>query len=139
MTNWKNQTFETRGADGEPNGHIIRVWESDVEFAGYRPKQVYVTTLAPGATKGPHLHMRRDSLFCCIAGGCVLIRVGVPGSEAIQTFASGEGHGPRAVHVPAGTPATLVNIGEETAYVINISSGHYDPNDEHEVQNYGNV
>lgn len=132
MNTWENKVFETRGADGEPNGHIIRVWESGVELAGYRPEQVYVTTLVPGAAKGPHLHMKRDSLFCCVAG-CVLIRVGVAGSETIRTFASGKGQGPRAVHVPAGTPATLVNIGLDTALVINLSSGHYDPADEHEV------
>jgi dTDP-4-dehydrorhamnose 3,5-epimerase-like enzyme len=128
---WLNQTFETRDSRGLRNGRIIRVWEEDCELDGYRPKQVYVTTILPGMSKGPHMHMRRDSLFCCVRG---LVYITLGGAEP-RTYASGGKRGPVAVRVPAGTAAEIVCIGDEEALVINVSSGHYDPSDEQEVPN----
>lgn len=150
MKSWTNRIFDTFTPDGKPNGRIIRVWErgeARVPF-GLRvwPGQVYVTTLLPGTTKGPHLHMRRDSLFCCVRGTVrittrsVVAMFGAPGMTAprfeYEMITSGVGvasESPVAVYVPAGTPCALYNCGHDEALVVNVSSEPYDSADEHEV------
>lgn len=138
---WINRIFPTKDASGKPNGRIIRVWEDGECVVGYGPKQVYVTTVLPGMTKGPHLHLKRDSCFCCIRGTIrITFRLGLtPGGVTYETVTSGVGVAsevPMAVYVPAGTPCQLYNPGGEEALVINVSSGRYDPSDETEVADW---
>lgn len=145
MKIYTNPVFETLGADGKPNGRIIRVWERGEAALGYGPGQVYVTTLLPGCSKGPHLHKKRDSLFCCVRGS-VRIIVRTPSRTAgrewvleYTTVTSGVGLAgdvPWAVYVPAGTPCQLYNAGHDEALVINVSSEPYDAEDEHEVDDW---
>lgn len=144
MKTIQNKTFNTKGADGRPNGRIIRVWERGQVALGYGPGQVYVATLLQGCSKGPHLHLRRDSYFCCIRGSVrITTRGRTPPGEPIgwqyTTVTSGLGvpsEQPVGVHVPAGTPCQLYNPGHEEALVINVSSEPYDPTDEHEVEDW---
>lgn len=162
MKTYTNQIYPTLGADGRPNGRIIRVWEREaVTDQGhalyvYAPGQVYVTTILPGCVKGPHLHMKRDSLFCCVRGTVRIttrterIILGASGMSAAaldsgaaeelvrvyESVTSGvgiPGEEPLAVCVPAGTPCSLYNAGHEEALVVNVSSDPYDAMDEHEV------
>ena len=64
----------TKDGAGEPNGWLIPVWSAANPLPdAYRPDQVYVTAIAPRATKGPHLHKVRTGLFTCIAGEAYLI------------------------------------------------------------------
>lgn len=149
MKTIQNKTFNTKGADGRPNGRIIRVWERGQVSLGYGPGQVYVTTLLQGCSKGPHLHMRRDSYFCCIRGSVRITRrtpakterdevLGTVSYE-YKTITSGlgvPGEQPIGVYIPAGTPCQLYNPGHEEALVINVSSEPYDPTDEHEVEDW---
>ena len=128
MTSWVNKTFFTHNSYGSPNGCIIRVWEEDIELQDYRPKHVYVTTVLPGSRKGPHMHMKRDSLFCCIHGQILIL---IDGKPILSS-----GREPVAVHVPAGTACGLQNTGSVSALVLNLSSGHYDPTDELEVKDF---
>lgn len=138
IKSWTNTIFKTKDAYGKRNGHIIRVWEQDRELDGYRPKQVYVTTLLPGAAKGPHLHQRRDSLFCCIQGYVdIIVREGIAGAYHYHGGSSGGPFGPVAIHVPAGCAAVIRNREQSEALVLNLSSGGYDPSDETEVKDFG--
>ena len=131
MKIWLNKTFNTRDRTGVPNGRIIRVWEEGEAVLGYGPKQVYVTTVLPGKTKGPHLHHKRDSVFCCIKG---LVYIAFAKNREV---ASGGSAGPVSVHVPAGTACILRNTSlSESAYVVNVSSGRYDPADDEEVPDF---
>jgi uncharacterized RmlC-like cupin family protein len=131
MNHWLNKTFETKDRAGRPNGRIIRVWEEGEVVLGYGPKQVYITTLLPGATKGPHLHRKRDSLFCCIKG-----RVWIRFANGNDIQSGGE-IGPVSVYVRAGTACKLINPAlSESAYVVNVSSGRYDPADDEEVPDF---
>lgn len=127
---WLNKIFETRNRAGKPNGRIIQVWSySDLL---YHPRQVYVSTLVRGETKGPHLHRMRDSLFCCIKGSVVISwrRSG----EAGVAYSSEEN--PVAVHVPAGTAAKIINLHDGESYVLNCSSAIYDATDEHHCEDW---
>ena len=138
MKSWTNRIFDTFTADGKPNGRIIRVWERGEATLRYGPGQVYVATLLPGATKGPHLHMRRDSLFACVRGTVrITTRQSKPGQGIYEytTVTSGVGVGEDviSVYVPAGTPCVLYNPALFDALVVNVSSEPYDAADEHEV------
>lgn len=156
MITYANKVFTTKGADGQPNGRIIRVWERESADDPWPrnswddrlpPGQVYITTILPGCVKGPHLHMRRDSLFCCVRGEVRIttrrVETGEGQSGAFQeyryeTAISGGLPGTQAlaVHVPAGTPCELYGLGMDEALVVNVSSEPYDPTDEHEVPDW---
>lgn len=134
MTSWENRIFATKDRHGKPNGLIVRVWEEDVELEGHRPRQVYMSTLLPGAEKGPHLHLKRDGLFCCIDG---YVDVILRDEHGYRCVSSGGPFGPVSVHVPAGTAALIRNrLQDSQSKVLNLSSGKYDPSDEHEVTGF---
>ncbi len=144
MKTYTNKIYPTLGADGKQNGRIIRVWERGEAVLGYGPGQIYITTLLPGCSKGPHLHMKRDSLFCCVRGSVrVTTRIAVVDIASLDapryeysTVTSGVGvasEAPIAVYVPAGKPCQLYNCGGDEALVVNVSSEPYDASDEHEV------
>lgn len=146
MKTYANQIHPTLGADGRPNGRIIEVWRRDQAILGYGPGQVYVTTLLPGCSKGPHCHLKRDSLFVCVRG---TVRITTRASRqdlagdypkyTYTTVTSGVGipsEQPVAVHVPAGTPCQLYNAGHDEVLVVNVSSEPYDASDEHEVPDW---
>lgn len=148
MKTYANKIFQTKGADGLPNGRIIRVWERGEAILGYGPGQVYISTILPGRSKGPHLHMKRDSLFCCVRGTVrITVRTSVLSGSApaefaryeYQTITSGVGNAgehPMAVHVPAGTPCQLYNCGGEEAMVVNVSSEPFNVQDEVELTDW---
>ena len=151
MKTYSNKIFTTKGPDGKPNGRIIRVWERGEVTLGYGPGQIYITTILPGFVKGPHLHKRRDSLFCCVRGTVRITTRTVEHCAArdadgierssfehyeYTTVTSGVGVASEslvAVYVPAGTPCALYSAGHEEALVVNVSSEPYDASDEHEV------
>jgi len=96
------------------------------------PKQVYLTVCEPGMVKGPHLHKTRWGAFTCVRGNLRLIaRVG---SEYEEYF-SGEDYAYATIEVPPGIPAALQSIGAVPAYILNMPSPAWRPEDrdEHEV------
>jgi dTDP-4-dehydrorhamnose 3,5-epimerase-like enzyme len=107
----------TKDGTGEPNGWLQAVWSAaDPLPDGYRPDQVYVTAIAPGATKGPHLHKCRTGLFTCIAGSAFL-RARL--SDGVYTSVSLDG---QLVRVEPGIAAQLVNDTDSEAIIINMPS-----------------
>lgn len=121
----------TKDLDGTPNGFLVPVYnihETPIA-AEQRPQQVYLTVVSPGSVKGPHLHMKRWGLFTCIKGNVKIVLKTSGGYE--ETF-SGEDHAFTTVQVPAGIPAALQNIGNEDAYVLNMPSPAWRPDDQDE-------
>jgi len=122
------------------NGHLQTIWRESDEirltgpngtfYMGYKPAQVYVTTILPGMSKGPHLHHKRAGLFTCVKGSVVVI-TRLPDGSYEEVFTGDEQS--RAVYVPKGTPALIVNRGQEEAFIVNMPDGMYDPSDEHEA------
>ena len=77
---------------------------------------MYVTAIAPGATKGPHLHKVRTGLFTCIVGEAHLIaRL----SDGVYSRVSLVG---QLVRVEPGIAAQLVNDTDSEAIIINMPS-----------------
>lgn len=123
----------TKDSHGKVNGQLLPIvnrYERTGPFSlGKGVEQVYVTTIAPGAVKGPHLHLRRSGFFTVLRGEvAVVIRRGKSRYEVERA----SGARPRTVYVPAGTPSALVNLGADEAWVINVVESAWrkeDPDD----------
>ena len=131
----KNPKIGTKDLVGADNGFLIPIMNVHDNFVAPEqwPKQVYLTVVAEGKVKGPHLHHKRWGLFTCIRGNLkIVVRV----DDKYQEYFSGEDHGFATVQVPASVPAALVNIGKGDAYVLNMPSPawHTDDRDEWDVR-----
>jgi dTDP-4-dehydrorhamnose 3,5-epimerase-like enzyme len=127
-----NAKFITKDSNGKPNGFLVPIYNIHDGFfpSGKEPQQVYLTVIAPGAIKGPHLHFIRTGCFTCIKGNARFVLKTEHGYEVVY---SGESHEYRTVIVPTGIPAALQNLGSEDAYVLNMPNPAWTPdmNDEH--------
>ena len=127
-----NPKFVTKGSDGQSNGFLVPIYNIQDGFfpPGKEPQQVYLTVIAPGQIKGPHLHFIRTGCFTCIKGNARFV---LKAAEGYQVILSGEDHEYRTVIVPTGVPAALQNIGEGEAFVLNMPQPAWTPdmNDEH--------
>lgn len=128
----KSPCFITRDATGNPNGFLVPIYNVHDGFLepGKEPQQVYLTVIAPGAIKGPHLHLIRTGCFTCIKGNARFV---LKTPDGYQVFYSGESHNYLTVEVPSGVPAALQNVGNDEAYVLNMPNPAWTPtmNDEH--------
>lgn len=116
----------TRGGDGTPNGYLVPIYNVHDQFfeEGHRPEQVYLTVVAPGQVKGPHLHHIRTGFFTCIRGN---VRIVLKTSRGYVQYLSGEDYEYRSIEVPTGVPAALQNTGTADAYVLNMPSPAWTP------------
>lgn len=130
----KNKKFPTKDRNAKANGFLVPLFNVHDGFAApaQHPQQAYLTVVAPGTAKGPHLHMKRWGLFACVKGNVKFV---VKNAGRYEEHLSGEDHDFATVQVPAGLPAAMVNFGAEDAYVINLPapSWHVDDQDEHPV------
>lgn len=124
-----NPKIKTTSNNGQENGFlipIINVHENFVQPDQW-PKQVYCTVAKSGEVKGPHLHKKRWGLFTCIKGNVkIVIKVD---NEYIERF-TGEDHNFATIQVPAGIPSALINIGSDDAYILNMPSPSWHPEDQ---------
>jgi len=123
--------IKTYDATGEQNGSLIPIWHVD---SGVAIDQVYLTTILPWRVKGPHLHLKRRGLFCCIRGEVIVVVRGSDGSYATHKMKPGD----PPFLVPPGVPAALYNALYVEALVLNMPSPPWreDDKDEHEVKDW---
>lgn len=125
--------IETKDAQGKPNGFVLPIWNA-LE-SEYRPEQVYLTSVLPGTSKGPHLHKKREGRFCCVSGNCDVI-VRSPNGVYIEHLNLGTDN--RIIRVPPGYAAQIVCRGDVEARVLNMPNPAWskeDP-DEWPVENW---
>jgi len=113
-------TIETKAADGTPNGVLVPIWHID---SGRPVQQVYVTTILPGMSKGPHLHHKRAGAFTVLVGRVLIV---TRENGVYKQHVCGQGF--KTIHVPEGVPACLYNIGSEPAMVLNCPSAPWRDN-----------
>lgn len=132
LINKSNPKFVTKSSDGQPNGFLVPIYNIHDKFfpPGKEPQQVYLTVIAPGQIKGPHLHFIRTGCFTCIKGNARFV---LKTDKGYQAILSGEDHEYRTMIVPTGVPAALQNIGKGEAFVLNMPQPAWTPemNDEH--------
>lgn len=117
----------TRGKDGEYNGWLLPIWnatESD-----YRPDQLYLTVVNPGCVKGPHLHLKRAGRFVCVKGN---VKIVTRTLDAYTEHFTGDEvtNGFQVVSVPPGVAAAIYNVGDVPAYVLNMPTPAWTPEDQ---------
>lgn len=131
---WSNRRIATKDAAGAPNGFLVPIFNvHDARLSpAQHPQQVYLTVIAPGTVKGPHLHLKRWGLFTCIRGNAKIV---VRTEAGYEEYLTGEDHAFATIQVPAGTPAALQNIGAGEAYMLNMPAPAWqvDDQDEHPV------
>ena len=66
-----HQTRDTN--DSHVNGELTVVWRDWDNILPNHPEMVYVNSVNPGETKGPHLHKNRITYFYCISGKMVIV------------------------------------------------------------------
>jgi hypothetical protein len=123
--------IETKGSDGKINGYLVPIWNV---LDGPPVDQVYLTVISPFTVKGPHLHMKRRGLFKVILGTVHLV-IRTSQGVYISTVVDEEDD---PIPVSPGVPAALYNEGDGFAYVLNMPSPAWRPDDqdEHEVKNW---
>lgn len=130
----KNKRFSTKDRNGKANGFLVPIFNVHDGFTAkaQHPQQAYLTVVAPGTAKGPHLHLKRWGLFTCIKGN---VKIVVKRGDSYEEHFSGENYDFTSVELPAGLPAALVNVGSDDAYVLNLPapSWHADDVDDHPV------
>lgn len=125
--------IETLDSLGQSNGYVIPLWNAREN--DWRPDQVYLTAVAPGRSKGPHLHHKRVGRFFCVHGDVEII---TRRDGAYHVDRIGQTAGYRMVEVPTGTPAEIRNSGKVTALVVNMPTPGWaaDDRDEYEVEGW---
>lgn len=128
----KHRKFNTNGPDGKSNGYLIPIYNFNEYFfdPGHEPQQVYLTVVAPGCLKGPHLHHIRTGFFTCIKGNVKII---VKIDDQYNEYYSGEDYDYLSVEIPTGIPAVIQNISKVEAFVLNMPNPAWtaDMKDEH--------
>jgi len=111
--------------DNSINGSLTVIWR-DWDKKINDPKMIYITSVAPGKIKGPHLHKRRDSYFVCIKGKIAFVIKNSDGKyEEIITSAEK----PVLVHVPKNTASGHINLSNKESSVLTLADIAWKPND----------
>lgn len=123
--------IETYDKDGKKNGYLVPIYNINDNFFNqdFEPKQVYLSVLSPGCSKGPHLHYKRIGFFTCIKGNVkIVVKIG----SSYQEYYIGEDYDYASVEVPTGIPALIENISKEDAFLLNMPNPAWTPdmNDE---------
>ena len=126
------EKHETRDVkDEHTNGTLTVVWRDWDKVILEEPKMVYVSTINPGETKGPHLHKNRNSYFSCIHGKVTFIIKNDDGEYLeIETNADE----PILLRIPNGIASAHINTTNEIGRVLAITDIAWKPND-NEMEN----
>ena len=120
------EKYETKDVKkGHVNGALTVIWRDWDKIIQHEPKMVYVSTVNPGETKGPHLHKNRTTHFCCIEGNLVIIVKDGKKFHEIKIDAKN----PSLVTVKNGIPAAILNPPSNVSRVLVLADIAWKPND----------
>ena len=125
----KHQTRDIK--DQHVNGELTVIWRDWDEIVKNEPKMIYVSSVNPGETKGPHIHTKRNSYFVCIHGKVVFILKNENG-EYLEIESSEEN--PVMVFVPKNVPSAHINCSKNISRILALADIAWKPND-NEMQN----
>lgn len=131
-TSIKLETHPTKDVhDQHTNGSLTVVWRDWDNVIKNHPKMIYVSSVNPGETKGPHLHTKRNSYFVCIHGKVVFIIRNKNGQYA--EIVSSE-YNPVMVFVPKMTASAHISLSDDVSRVLALADVSWKPND-NEMEN----
>lgn len=117
---------KTKDNKGNKNGLLMEIastrdgWSKFLDNA-----QVYVTIVDPGKKKGFHLHHKKTNQFTLIKGKALMA---VWDGQKIKERQMSSDK-PKTVRVPKKQAVAFYNYGKEAAYILNLCSPPYDPED----------
>ena len=126
------EKYETKDVKkGHVNGALTVIWRDWDKIIQHEPKMVYVSTVNPGETKGPHLHKKRTSYFSCIHGKVIFIIRDNDGKYfEIETSAEE----PLLIKIPKGILSAHINPTKDVGRVLALADIAWKPND-NEMEN----
>ena len=113
--------------DKHVNGSLTVIWRNYDDLIKNHPKMVYVSSVNPGETKGPHLHIKRSSYFTCIHGRVVFILKNLDG-KYIEIESSTENG--MMVFVPKNVASAHINLSNETSQILALADIAWRENDD---------
>ena len=113
--------------DKHVNGSLTVIWRNYDDLIKNPPKMVYVSSVNPGETKGPHLHIKRSSYFTCIHGSVVFILKNLDG-KYIEIESSTENG--MMVFVPKNVASAHINLSNETSQILALADIAWRENDD---------
>lgn len=117
----------TRDLAGQENGWLMEIASSSDGWSRFLDNaQVYLTVLEPGKKKGFHLHRKKENQFTCITGKVIMA---VWGGNKISEEIILDSQNSVTVRVPKKQAICFYNPGTEDAYILNLCSPPYDPED----------
>ena len=125
----KHQTRDIK--DQHVNGELTVIWRDWDEIVKNEPKMIYVSSVNPGETKGPHMHTKRNSYFVCIHGKVVFILKNENG-KYLEIESSEEN--PVMVFVPKNVASAHINYSKNVSRILALADIAWKPND-NEMQN----
>ncbi len=125
----KHQTRDIK--DQHVNGELTVIWRDWDEIVKNEPKMIYVSSVNPGETKGPHIHTKRNSYFVCIHGKVVFILKNENG-KYLEIESSEEN--PVMVFVPKNVASAHINYSKNVSRILALADIAWKPND-NEMQN----
>jgi dTDP-4-dehydrorhamnose 3,5-epimerase len=128
----KLEKHETKNVhDDHVNGSLTVVWRDWDNLIPNHPKMIYVSSVNPYQTKGPHIHTKRTSYFICIEGKVVFIIKNDDGTYDEIISSSDQ---PIMVHVPKNIASAHINLSDKVSRVLALADVAWKPNDD-EMQN----
>lgn len=112
----------------DDRGYVMEILRDDDELF-IKFGQVYISTCYPGVVKAWHAHERQTDNFCVIKGhakiGLYDGRKDSPTQGQTMTYVIGEMN-PLLVQIPPLVWHGQMAVGNETSYLLNIPTEHYD-------------
>ena len=121
------ETHETKNTQFDStNGSLTVIWRDWDKIIKNPPKMVYVSSVNPGESKGPHLHTKRTSYFTCIHGKVIFILKDKDGNYV--EIESSE-HKPVMVVVPKNVASAHINLSKSVSRILALADVSWRPND----------
>ena len=128
----KLEVHETKNTqDDHVNGSLTVIWRNWDKIIEDNIKMIYVSSVNPYETKGPHLHKKRNSHFVCIHGKVVFV-IRKPDNTYVEIESSEEN--PIMVSIPKGYPSAHINLSSKISRVLALADVSWKPNDD-EMEN----
>ena len=128
----KLEKFDARDVkDKHVNGTLSLIWRDWDKIIKHTPKMVYVTSINPKETKGPHLHTKRNSYFSCIHGKVIFI-IKNENDEFIEIELNADE--PQLLFIPKDTASAHINKEENIGRILTLADISWKP-DDNEMKN----
>ena len=121
------ETHPTKSiTDEHVNGSLTVIWRDWDNILPNPPKMVYISSVNPGETKGPHIHTKRDSYFVCIHGKVVFV---IKNKDGKYDEIESSDDNPVLVYVPKNYSSAHLNLSNNVSIVLTLADLAWRPND----------